>query len=104
MFVLLSLQKPLVSEWDVGPHPVPVSHASHTLQQYQVAIQLPIAFAHGQGLFTISVNGLCMVDVSNTGYHILCGILCHIVVWRSANLWLIHCLEKKICLFKQFLL
>lgn len=76
MVVLLSVKKPLVSEWDVGPHPVTVSHASHTLQKYQVATELPIAFPHGQCLFTIKVNGLWIVAVSNTDFpHIVWGFM-----------------------------
>lgn len=106
MLVLLSVRKPLVSEWNVGLRPVPVSHASHTIQLYQVAIELPIAFPHGQCLFTITINGLWIVDVSNTGYHILCEILCcdavlekcyFVLVYRTKYLFV--CLSNFCCSF-----
>lgn len=73
--MLLSVEKPLVSEWDVGPHPMPVSHASHTLQLYQLTAELPIGFPHGRCLFTTIVNDLWIVDVSNSGYHILLDLM-----------------------------
>lgn len=98
--MLLSVRKPLVSEWDVGLHPAPVSHASHAIQLYQVANELPIAFPHEQCLFTITVNGLWIVDVSNTGYHILyCGFYVVMLSWKSGTLCMLR--EQNICLCVQ---